>query len=83
MHTSKRATSCDTLAKQFTLPETNELHLKMDGWKSTFPFWIRPIFRDELLVLGRVKAHLNQTSPEMVSDLLIVMHQWCHGDTIR
>ena len=29
-------------------------HLEMDGWKMTFLFGARPIFRGELLVLGRV-----------------------------
>ena len=36
-----------------TLPETNSLHLKMDGWKTSFLLG-RPIFRCELLVSGRV-----------------------------
>ncbi len=37
----------------FTLPETNSSHPKMDVWNTSFLFgW--PIFRDELLVLGRV-----------------------------
>ena len=40
--------------KSITLPETNSSHLKMDGWKMTFPLGARPIFRGELLVLGSV-----------------------------
>ena len=36
-----------------TLPETNELPLKMDGWNTTFLLG-RPIFRGELLVSRRV-----------------------------
>ena len=35
-----------------TLPETNSLHLKMDGWKMKCLFWGWPIFRCELLVSG-------------------------------
>ncbi len=32
-------------------PETNELHLKMDGWKTIISFWgKRPIFRGKLAV---------------------------------
>ena len=40
----------------YTLPETNELHLKMDGWNTIrLPFGaFRPIFKGELLVSGRV-----------------------------
>ena len=37
-----------------TLPETNESHLKMDGWNMIFSFWGSSIFRGELLVSGRV-----------------------------
>ena len=36
----------------YTLPETNSLPLKMDGWKTTFLLgW--PIFRCDILVSGR------------------------------
>ena len=34
--------------------ETNNSHLKMDGWKTLFLFGSFPIFRGELLVRGRV-----------------------------
>ena len=38
-----------------TLPETNSLHLQMDGWKDEFfPFGAKPIFRCKLLVFGSV-----------------------------
>ena len=38
-----------------TLPETNSLFLKIDGWKTfSFPFGARPIFRGKMLVSGRV-----------------------------
>ena len=37
----------------YNLPETNSLHLKMDGWEITL-ILVRPIFRVELLVLGSV-----------------------------
>ena len=41
---------------EYTLPETNSLHLKMDGWKTSFLLgW--PIFRGELLVLGSVNSY--------------------------
>ena len=57
-----------------TLPETNTSHLKMDGWN---PFFLgMPIFKCELLVLGRVATipvffsnvshiyhHLNKKNP--------------------
>ena len=36
-----------------TLPETNSLPMKMDGWNTTFLLG-KPIFRGELLVSGRV-----------------------------
>ena len=42
------------MEKKCTLPETNSSPLKMDGWNTSFLLgW--PIFRGELLVLGRVK----------------------------
>ena len=37
-----------------SLPETNKSPLKNDGWNTSF--WGKPIFRGELLVLGRVKS---------------------------
>ena len=36
-----------------TLPETNSLHLKMDGWNSIVFLWARPIFRCERYVSFR------------------------------
>ena len=43
---------------EMTLPETHSQFAHENGWdwkiKSPFLFWFRPIFRDELLVLGRV-----------------------------
>ena len=37
-----------------TLPETNSLHLKMDGWKTSLSFWEFAYFQGELkLVFGR------------------------------
>ena len=37
-----------------TLPETNSLHPKMDGWKTSLSFWEFAYFQGELkLVLGR------------------------------
>ena len=45
----------DPRSKEYTLPETNCLHLKMDGW-NTFSFPLgafRPIFRGELAVSFR------------------------------
>ncbi len=40
-----------------TLPKTNSSPLKMDGWNTfSFPFGAQPIFRDELLVSGRVSS---------------------------
>ena len=43
------------VSRQFpcTLPETNSLHLKMDGWKMSFHLE-RPTFR-AMLVVGRVR----------------------------
>ena len=40
-----------------TLPETNELHLKMDGWNTfSFPFGARPIFGGKMAVSFRVSV---------------------------
>ena len=39
------------ISSRFTLPETNSSSLKMDGWKTTFLFGFRPIFRRKPLVL--------------------------------
>ena len=36
-----------------TLPETNSLPLKMDGWNTTFLLGSRPIFRGKLAVSFR------------------------------
>ena len=48
-----------TLLITSTLPETKSLHPKMDGWKTfSFPFGIRPLFRCEMLVSGRVYGPL-------------------------
>ena len=50
-----------------TLPETNSLHLKMDGWKTmNFPFGARPIFRGELLVSGSVIIWLIRSYSENI-----------------
>ena len=35
----------------FTLPETNSLHLKMDGWNTILSFW-EGLFSGDMLVLG-------------------------------
>ena len=38
---------------EYTLPKTNSLHLKMDGWNTSVLLgW--PIFRGELLILWSV-----------------------------
>ena len=34
-----------------TLPETNSLHLKMDGWNTIRSFW-EGLFSGDMLVLG-------------------------------
>ena len=40
-----------------TLPETNSLHLKMDGWNTINSFWVPlPIFRGDLLASGTVNV---------------------------
>ena len=40
-------------SQEGTLPETNNSHLKVDGWNTSFLLgW--PIFRGELLVSGSV-----------------------------
>ena len=49
---------CPARFKDITLPETNGLHLKMDGWKMNFLLG-GPIFRGELLVSGRVNFTIN------------------------
>ena len=49
-----------------TSPETNKSPLKDDGWEMLgdyFPFGARPIFRGDLLVLGRVINHLQLVDP--------------------
>ncbi len=51
--------------RKHTLPETNKSHLKMDGWNTSFLLG-RPMFRGELLVLGRV--HLPAYSIELLID---------------
>ena len=46
-----------------TLPDTDNSHLKMDGWKMNFLLG-RPIFRGKLLVLGRVSCDFFLSIPE-------------------
>ncbi len=57
--------------------KSNSSHLKMDGWNTTFLLG-RPIFRGELLVLGRVNVFAvvstsmissQDTEPERVNDM--------------
>ena len=42
------------LTQNYTLPETNSSHLKMDRWKTILSLLGWPIFRGEPLVSGRV-----------------------------
>ncbi len=49
----KLAPKIQKVTIQLTLPETNSLLLKMDGWNTTFLLG-RRIFRGELLVSGRL-----------------------------
>jgi len=51
----------------FTLPETNELHLKMDGWKTSFLLG-SPIFRGYGYVSFRVFTSTNSTSDRFIKD---------------
>ena len=44
-----------------TLPETNSLPLKMDGWNTILSYWVSAYFQVLLLlVLGRVNLYLCQ-----------------------
>ena len=46
---------------QVPLPETNSKFAPENGWlEDEFPFGARPIFRGELLVLGRVDSSPNR-----------------------
>ena len=50
--------------EKLTLPETNSLPLKMDGWNTSFLLgW--PTFRGELLVSGRVIGQLQISESEV------------------
>ena len=43
--------------RKYTLPETNSLHLKMDGWKTTF--LLGPgLFSGAMLVSGRISKNI-------------------------
>ena len=53
------------LSRDYTLPETNCSHLKMDGWKMYFLFGFRPIFRGELLVSGSVGDNTRNYIPTL------------------
>ena len=53
MKTSARST------KRHTLPETNELHLKMDSWNTIVCFWGPAYFQGKLLVSGGVNLIVN------------------------
>ena len=55
-----------TSPKQYTLPETNSSHLKMDGWNTIVSYiWEFTYFQGlYMLVLGRVYHLLHQELPQ-------------------